>query len=71
MKKILNVIIMHNEINSGLEVMTGFVVTEEDKYYFQLQYDSSVGDYDYSNSDLTEELEEELHEKISRSTLFL
>ena len=64
MNKIKNVVIMSNTVISGLEKMTGYIVTEDEENYFELNCDLSVNDYDYSNSDLTEDLEEELHGKI-------
>lgn len=64
----MKVYVLSNRVYNGQEIKEGYIeyiqngVTYES--YFKLQYDNSVNDYDYSDSDITEYQEEELHELL-------
>ena len=64
----MKVNIMNEALKNGIEIKEGYIeyinygITYQN--YFKLQHDFITNDYDYSNSDITEEQEEQLHNII-------
>ena len=67
----MKIYVLNDYTKNGVNTIEGFIeyqckynnkITEHK--YFKLQHDISVNDYDYSESDITEEQEEIIHDKI-------
>ncbi|NFF77671.1 hypothetical protein FCV38_11930 [Clostridium sporogenes] len=74
--KNIKVFVLNDNIQNGLNIIEGYIEYKKHsniyRNYFKLEHDLGVNDYNYSNSDITEEQEEILHEiLISRNYCYI